>query len=370
MKKILSLLLVSAMLVAGMAGCNGNSSSESSAEETTVAEVTTEATTKAPATTAKPVETTKAAETTVAATTAAATTKAAVTTAAATTKAAVTTAAATKAPAATTAAPAAAANTGYTPVASLTGTVSFSGSTSVYPACAALTEAFKKHYPKVKVSITNVTGSGAGLADAKSGNVSFGMRSSAWKTSDGANIVPYQIAMDGVAIVVNPANAMTEINFQGIKDAFEGKTNTLSNPISREAGSGTKTCFEDVLKGGVGIPAYPAGVGQIATSTDAVGTNVANNANSIGYMSLGSTPSTVKKLKVEGVEATEENVLNGSYKFARPFLFLRRNDRPMSDAEKEFLKFALSEEGQKVIANSNFIALSSTQIATELAKVK
>ncbi len=361
MKRLLAIMLLCSMAIAGLSGCTAspaNASADLSAgseetttaaeETTTTAEETTaaeETTTKA-ATTAKP-ETTK--NETTAATTAAKTTAAS--TAAATTAAA------------------AQGNTYKPAPASLTGTISFSGSTSVYPVAAALTEAFKKQYPKVKVQITNVTGSGAGLADAKAGTVSFGMRSSAWKTSDGDNINNYQIAMDGVGIIVHPTNGLTNVKFADIKSAYEGTLTGVTAPISREAGSGTRTCFEDILKGNGGIPKYAANT-QYLASTEAVATAVAGNPNSIGYMSLGAIGTNVKKLSVDGIEATEENVLNGTYKFSRPFLLLRRNDRPLNAVEKEFLKFTLSKEGQKIIKDSNYIALSDAQIDTETAKIK
>jgi len=249
---------------------------------------------------------------------------------------------------------------------SLTGTISFSGSTSVYPVIAALTEAFKKQYPNVKIQITNVTGSGAGLADAKSGSVSFGMRSSAWDSTTAASnptIKPYQIAIDGVAIVVHPSNTLANITLAEIKLIYQGTDmNGINAPVNREDGSGTKTCFKDII-------AASSYRGVIVSSTDAVALAVAGNAGAIGYMSLGSVGSNVKKLNVEGIEPTSTNVVNGTYKMSRPFLLLRRTDRSMNAAEKEFLKFALSSDGQKVISQSNFIPLADTQIANELAKI-
>ena len=117
-----------------------------------------------------------------------------------------------------------------------------------------------------------------------------------------------------------------------------------------------------------GLPTYVGGT--ISASTEAVGLAVKGNSQTIGYMSLGAVNSSVKKLSVEGVEATDDNVINGTYKFSRPFLLLRRNDKPMSLAEKEFLKFALSADGQKIINNSGYIGLSNNQITSETNKIK
>ena len=278
----------------------------------------------------------------------------------------------------------------YTPVAkSLSGTISMSGSTSVYPATAALTEAFKKLYPNVKISITNVTGSGAGLSDANNKKVSFGMRSSEWADADATknpNIVAHTIALDGVALVVNTANPLTNITVAQLFGIYGvGATitnwNTLApsynhpiSVVSRESGSGTRTCFQDVMKGLGSAYELKSGYDTqgnsvISASTDAVKTSVKNNANAIGYMSLGSVDSSVKKLQFNGIEATEANVINGSYKFSRPFLLLSNKTKTMSAAEKEFLKFALSKDGQEIVKKGGFISLDDASIQRELGKI-
>lgn len=276
----------------------------------------------------------------------------------------------------------------YTPAAkSLSGTISMSGSTSVYPATAALTEAFKKLYPKVKISITNVTGSGAGLSDANNKKVTFGMRSSEWDEStakSNSNIVAHTIALDGVALVVNTANPLDDITGEQLFSIYKpGSTVTnwkdiiasYDKPISavsRESGSGTRTCFQDVMKGlkfELKSGYDTNGNSDIAASTDSVKTKVKGNANAIGYMSLGSVDSSVKKLKFNGVEATEANVISGDYKFSRPFLLLSNKTRTMNDAEKEFLKFALSKDGQEIIKKGGFINLDDASITKELAKI-
>jgi len=198
------------------------------------------------------------------------------------------------------AASALAAGNEYKPLKSLKGTVSFSGSTSVYPAIAALGEAFRKHYPKVKVSITNVTGSGAGLTDANGKKVSFGMRSSAWddKTAkENEKITPFSIALDGVAIVVHPNNKISNVTKDNLAELYKvgakttrwsqlsgsGFTNDIL-AVCREAGSGTRDCFETVVPGLKGTAYDSEKNRQIAASTDAVKTAVKGNTKAIGYM--------------------------------------------------------------------------------------
>jgi len=291
-------------------------------------------------------------------------------------------------------------NNPYTPPsATLSGTITFSGSTSVYPYAAALAEAFKQKYPKVQINITNVTGSDSGKADCLAGRVSFGMYSAA--ISD-ATLNTYQIALDGVALVVNPANPLSDITIDQLERVYNSNaaitgigsariTNwsdlapSYNNPlvaVSRENGSGTRTCFQDVIKNYIfslgtlsnGKLALASGYDtqsgtQIAASTDQVFTNVSTNPNAIGYMSLGSVKAGVKKLTFAGVEANETNILNGTYKFQRPFLLMTKAGKKLSAAEDAFLKFALSNEGQAIAKSSNFIALDDATINAQIAKI-
>jgi len=274
----------------------------------------------------------------------------------------------------------------YTKKTSLTGKVSFSGSTSVYPAIAALTESFKKMYPKVTVEINNVTGSGAGLLDANNGTVSFGMRSSVYKGSgdDKGKLNAYQIAWDGVAIVAN-LDAST-------KEALGGKISTAELayvysgsgspaaarkaaldklvPIDREDGSGTRTCFQD----STGKPGRKTGI-TVTQSTDAMKQAVKDTTNGIGYISLGSASGMTilgvsKSDTGAAIAASTATVLDGTYPISRPFVLLRLKSRKLTAAEKEFLTYALSKEGQDIIIKSNFEPLSATQITAELAQVK
>ena len=265
----------------------------------------------------------------------------------------------------------------YTPLKSLSGTVTLSGSTSVQPAAAALAEEFKKYNGyNVKIELTNITGSGAGRTDAKDRKVSFGMVSHEWTDSyvkDFPSLNPIMTALDGVAMVVNTANSqVSNLTFDEIQSIYQGNEKYgLSNPVRRESGSGTLSCFEDALKANTSnkkAPSYSGG--QIANSTGQVESVVKGNTKAIGFMSLGSVTSSVKKVKVAGVEATEANILNGLYKMQRPFILLRDKDWSMNKVEQEFMKFVLSREGQAVINNQGFISLPNSMIKNELPKIK
>lgn len=125
--------------------------------------------------------------------------------------------------------------------------------------------------------------------------------------------------------------------------------------ISREDGSGTRGAFIEIMgieqKGDDGSKKdLTTKEAIIANKTDVMLTTVAGNPYAIGYASLGSISSTVKLLKVDGVEATSANVQSGEYKVARPFNIAYKED--ISDLAKDFIDFILSKEGQVVVAES------------------
>lgn len=137
-----------------------------------------------------------------------------------------------------------------------------------------------------------------------------------------------------------------------------GKTSTKISLVSREEGSGTRGAFTELFKieekdaDGNKVDRTSVNA-EITNSTSVMMTTVAGNKNAIGYISLGSLNDTVKALKIDGAEATVENIKNGSYKIARPFNIATKEN--ISDAAKDFIAFIMSAEGQKVIENSHYI---------------
>ncbi len=131
------------------------------------------------------------------------------------------------------------------------------------------------------------------------------------------------------------------------------------NVISREASSGTRSAFVEmfeILEDGVDKTTKNA---QVTQSTSVVITSVAQNKNSIGYISLGSLNDTVKAVSIDGVEATVANVLGGDYKISRPFNLVYKAD--LDELSKDFIKFILSKEGQDIINNNNYIKVSKEE---------
>lgn len=144
----------------------------------------------------------------------------------------------------------------------------------------------------------------------------------------------------------------------------EFNTDKTINVITREDGSGTRGAFTEIVgimeegpKGEVNDNTYIEAIVQ--NSTDAVITSVSNDEYSIGYISLGSLNDTIKAIKVEGVEATAENVQKGLYKIARPFNIAYKGE--LGTLAQDFVSFILSVEGQKIIADKGYV-----QVGTDL----
>lgn len=158
------------------------------------------------------------------------------------------------------------------------------------------------------------------------------------------------------------AAVMTATMFTGCGNSdSEGVTkDTKITVISREEGSGTRGAFvelfEIVDEDGNDITVATA---EQNSSTSVVITTVKDNPAAIGYISLGSLNSDVKAVKVDGVEATVENVKNGSYKVSRPFNIAYKED--LSDAAADFMKFILSKEGQAIVEEEGYISVDAKE---------
>jgi phosphate transport system substrate-binding protein len=199
------------------------------------------------------------------------------------------------------------------------------------------------------------------------------------------NVIPLQICIDGVALIVNNRNTVTNLTAQQVLEIYRaeslgrttnwsavGGNNTPINAISRESGSGTRDCFQSIigaLSGGLGSGYDLHSTASVLTSTGAVVNAVANNPNSIGYVSLANVDNTVKAIRYGGVEATRANLQNGSYTLQRPFLLCVNNSRTLNEAEKQFLLFIFSAQGQAIIDGRGLVGMSDSGIRTELGKV-
>lgn len=157
----------------------------------------------------------------------------------------------------------------------------------------------------------------------------------------------------------NDSNASTQADANADTDEGSSNAGGTINVISREDGSGTRGAFIELF----GIEEKDADGNKvdntteeatIANSTEIVLSNVASDPSAIGYVSLGSLNDKVKALKIDGAEATVDNIKSGTYKISRPFN-IATNGTP-SDAAQDFINYILSSEGQKVVEDAGYIA--------------
>lgn len=277
----------------------------------------------------------KAEETTAAETAAAETTTAA---AAADTKAEETTAAEAKTEAA----------------ADLSGSISMVGSTSMEKFANALSEAFMEKYPKVTVTAEFV-GSGAGVEAVTNGTADIGNASRNLKDEEKSKGVAENIvAIDGIAVVVDTANTVEDLTKDQLTGIYEG---TIANwkevggndapivVVGREAGSGTRSAFEELL----GLEDKCRYSNEL-DSTGAVMAKVASTPGAIGYVSLDVLDDTVKSVKLDGAEPSEESIKAGEYFLSRPFVMATKGEiSEQNDLVKALFDFIQSEEGTELV---------------------
>lgn len=235
----------------------------------------------------------------------------------------------------------------------LSGTLTVAGSTSVQPFSEVLAEEFQNQNPDVKINIQG-GGSSQGVEAAISGAADIGSASRDLKDDEKtqADLVVTPIAVDGVAVVVNPDSKVTALKMEDIKNIYLGNIKNWKElggddapitVVSREEGSGTRDCFSEIVMDKEDI----INTAIVQNSTGAVRTTVAGDKNAIGYVSLASVNDEVKALDLDGVKASEANVKNGTYKLQRPFIYIT-NGQP-SGLSKSFIDFVLSDEGQDII---------------------
>lgn len=246
--------------------------------------------------------------------------------------------------------------------ASLEGTITMAGSTSVQPLSEELAAAFMDIHPDARLEVSG-GGSGAGVQAAQENAADFGAVSREIK-EDETGIEEYVIAIDGIAIVVNPDNPVEDLTLEDITKIFNGEIVNWSEVggddadivvVSREDGSGTRGAFTDIVLGGEDTLVETA---LIQNTTGGVAEAVSNDVNAIGYMSVGSMDDSVKGLAVEGAEPTAENIKSGDYPVSRPFNYVSNADEELSELAQAFLDFVLSDEGQQIVEENGFITVN------------
>ena len=240
--------------------------------------------------------------------------------------------------------------------------VSTDGSTSMEKVIGSLGEAFELKNKGVTFTY-NPTGSGSGIKAVLEGRCDIGLSSRNLKDSEKQQgITETILALDGIAIVVNPENPVVDLSMEQLASIYKGEITNWSEVggvegeivlIGREAGSGTRDGFESIT-GTEDACRYR----QELTSTGDVITTVSNNPNAIGYASLASVKESVKAVLVDGVAPSEETVKDGSYAVQRPFVLVTKEGTELSETAQKFFDYITSTEANEIIASAGVVPVS------------
>ena len=240
------------------------------------------------------------------------------------------------------------------------------GSTTVLPIAQPCAEVFMDQNPDIDISVQG-GGSGVGVASIIDGTCDIGNSSRSVKEEEiatarekGVHIFENIVARDAIAVIVNPANALTGLTLDQVKGIYTGEISNWSEVggsdqvivvVSRDSASGTFEAFNELALQKEKV--RPDSLLQASNS--AVATTVANTPGGIGYVGLGYITGRIKAIEVNGVMASKETVNAATYPLARP-LFMYTNGEP-SGIVKEFIDFVMSEEGQKLVEENGFISV-------------
>ena len=234
--------------------------------------------------------------------------------------------------------------------------ITMAGSTAFQPFAEKLAELYMSSHPEANITVQG-GGSAVGVQSALSGAAQIGMADLVELPPEAQPLAKATVAKDGIALVVNPANPLANLSTEQVRDIFNGKIMNWKDVggadhsitvVSREAGSGTRSSFEQIVKD---IHLTPDAIVQDSNGT--IRETVANDANAIGYLSHGLLNERIKAISVDGRPCTTEEIMQGNYSLVRPIYLLTRGD-PQGET-KAFIDYVLSPEGQQVIQASGLI---------------
>lgn len=257
------------------------------------------------------------------------------------------------------------------PAEELTGSINVEGSDTMVNLGQAWAEKFMEANPGVMLSVKG-GGSGTGAAALINGTVDFANMSRAIKdeevTEAEANSVTpveHQVAIDGIAVIVNPANGVKGLSMADLGKIYRGEIKNWKDIggvdkaivlLSRDSSSGTYEYFKEEVVAAEDENAEYAKEAQLLASTQAIVDEVAKNDAAIGYVGLGYLTDTVKVLEVDGVLASVDTAKDGSYPISR-YLYMYSN----GDADgvmKAYLDWILGADGQAIVTDQGFVPLS------------
>ncbi|PQJ62463.1 phosphate ABC transporter substrate-binding protein [Photobacterium angustum] len=248
-------------------------------------------------------------------------------------------------------------------------TVTVVGSTSVSHIMDVLADTYSSTHKNTTIEVQGI-GSTAGINAVKQGAAEIGMSSRVISRAElDDNYKAVTIAHDGIALVVNKANPVTNLTREQLIGIYQGKITNWKSingkdldmaVVSRENASGSRFSFEHFM----GLTKQVSGftVSNISPRVLVVSTNgmvkslVSRNEHAIGYVSLGSVDDSVKALSYDNVLPTTANIESGKYKIARPFLLMFKQKDLANDAQ-QFIKFVLSNQAQSIIKDKGYVAI-------------
>ena len=239
-------------------------------------------------------------------------------------------------------------------------TVVMAGSTSMERFANMAAESFMAFYPEIMVTV-EFTGSSAGVEAVLAGRADIGNSSRSLKEKEKeSGAVENIVAMDGIAVITDPGNQVTSLTDEQLAGIYTGRirnwmevggTDTAIVVTGREAGSGTRSTFEERL----GIRDLCRYANEL-DSAGAVMARVASTPGAIGYVSLEILDDTVGMLSINGVEATEENVKTGSYPLYQPFIMVTDGGiSEQKESVRRFFDYLHSENGKQLIRTAGLI---------------
>lgn len=242
----------------------------------------------------------------------------------------------------------------------LSGTISLAGSTSMEKLCEAMIESFMADNPGVTVTC-EYTGSGAGLEALAAGSIDIGNSSRSLKEGEIASgAVENVVAIDGIAVIVDKENTVTDLTTEQLASIYTGKITNWKElggkdesivVIGRENGSGTRGAFEELL-----AVEDQCVYAQELDSTGGVLAKVGSIPGSIGYVSLDVVDDTVQAVSLNGVAATEENILAGDYLLSRPFVMATKGEiSEQNELVQAWFDYIASDKGKEVITSLGLI---------------
>nr|PZN35986.1 MAG: phosphate-binding protein [Chloroflexota bacterium] len=237
--------------------------------------------------------------------------------------------------------------------------LTITGSTSMSPFVELLAEHYQAEHPGVAIDVQGL-GSSAGIRAALDGVSELGMSSRLLTAEEADQLAQMVMARDALAIIVHPTNPVTGLTTEQVRALFAGSITSwaeLGGParpvvlVSREAGSGTHSAFEELVMQGTQITSSALRQG----SNGAIRQIVADNPDAIGYISLGVVDDTVRPVAIDGVTPTIAEVQSGSYRIMRPFLIVWHRDHELSPPATAFLEYIHSPAGQAELIRSGLV---------------